>query len=77
MAVTKNTQRTVVELAYDKAALKGKEISVEVGHDEAEVRTSENDGLVNVTFPSGWKGSCDVTIRGSGGGEETGTVEVD
>lgn len=60
-------------------AVRGHDASLQVElHDGTtqEKRTVPNDGEANLFFPLAYTGSVKVTVQGSRGGEETGTVSV-
>ncbi len=72
-----DVDRDVYEVAYDQGAVDGDTISAKF-HNEANgdksVYTGANDGQFIVTVAKGYEGTDNVTITGSGGGEETGEV---
>lgn len=73
------TQRKTVNVHWHDE-IKGGTVSLEVSgdHDDTnEVRSGlQNDGYATITFPSDYTGDCFVKVKGSKGGEETGTVQV-
>lgn len=74
-------QRKVVNVLWDTGMVKGMSASIEASSEEQEetieVRTVANDGSATITFPNSFKGPCAVVVRGSKGGEQSGTVNVD
>ena len=76
-----DTQRKAVVLSYDNSVVTGDTadmrcVNSEDGNDVSEKKGFVNDGKVVVTFPADYSGSADVTVTGSDGGEDTGTVTV-
>jgi hypothetical protein len=73
-------QRKVVNVHWHKDEIKGGSVSLQANAPEweepKEIRNVENDGYAVITFPADFTGECEVTVRGSVGGEETGTVTV-
>jgi hypothetical protein len=73
------TQRKTVNVHWHDT-IKGGSVSIQVSspdlEEPKEVRNVENDGYATVTFPADFKGDCQVTVEGSRGGHETGTVTV-
>lgn len=75
-------QRKVVNIHWDTDEVKGHSVSISTqntANDEeegAEVRNVDNDGYATVTFPADYVGDCYVVVKGSKGGEQTGTVSV-
>lgn len=71
--VIKSTRKVVV-LGWDKSAVQGKDVSIQVHGQEK--RTTENDGEANIYFPTSFKGSVDVAVHGSKSGQEQATLEI-
>lgn len=73
-------QRKTVNVHWHTNEIKGAYVSVGAsnpGWDEPkELRNVENDGYATITFPADFVGECDVTVTGSRGGHEEGTVTV-
>jgi|HubBroStandDraft_6_1064221.scaffolds.fasta_scaffold298177_3 hypothetical protein len=78
MAVTKLTQRKVVEIAYDTNLVKGETVSINAGPNAEEVRDVPNHGTANVTFPGNFTSlGVAFEVQGSHEGVDTGSVPVD
>jgi len=75
MTVHKVTQRKVVVVGWDREAVQGSHVSLQVEGEEK--RNTENDGQANLTFPNDYTGEVQVTVAGSRSGEESGTVTVE
>ena len=80
MSVTLDTSRKVVVLKYDTDVVQGEMIEItavntETG-DVGQRAESNNDGEALLFYPVEWTGTNDVTISGSDGGEDTGTIEI-
>jgi len=73
VAVELKDIRKVAVIGWDTDTVKGAEASLEVEGEEK--RTVKNDGESNLFFPLDFEGSREVTVSGSHGGSETGTIE--
>ena len=75
------TQRKTVNVHWHTAEIKGGFVSLQANspawEEPKELRNVENDGYATITFPADFTGECEVTVEGSRGGHETGTVTVD
>ncbi len=77
--VSVSHDRKAVEITWDSNAVQGDTVNIRcVNTDDGDVSTreSDNDGRATVTFPKDYSGSADVTVTGSDGGEDTGTISV-
>jgi hypothetical protein len=78
MAVEKDTERKAVNIKWDKAAVGANAIATCTNPDTGDVSTTDDlggDGFGVITFPSDYKGKCDITVTGNVG-EDTGTITV-
>lgn len=78
MAALSFTQRKTINVHWSDA-IKGGSVSIQVnpgGDEPAEIRNTQNDGYATITFPAAFSGECEVTVEGSRGGSESGTVTV-
>jgi hypothetical protein len=66
--------RKVVVIGWDTTAVTGKVVSIQVHGQEK--RTVDNDGESNIFFPDGYSGSVEITVEGSHGGSEHGTITI-
>jgi hypothetical protein len=75
-------QRKTVNVGWDTSVIKGMSVSISAQNtaldeeEEIEVRNTANDGWATITFPFDFEGDCEITVRGSKGGEQSGTVTV-
>lgn len=79
MTVTVNLERKAVEILWDADACEGDTVEIRcVNPDGGDVSTreTENDGHATITFPADYTGSTEVTVTGSDGGSDTGTISV-
>lgn len=81
MTVEISKDRVAHVLTYDTDLVEGDTADLRCTNpaDASDVSTRdgfENDGNVVVSFPSGYHGDTDVSITGSDGGEDTGTISV-
>lgn len=80
MAVEVDETRVAVALKWDSSLTKGDEVEVRCVNpnnlEDISTTTGKNDGIHVVTYPVGYSGETEVTITGSDGGEDTGTIEV-
>jgi hypothetical protein len=81
MPVERDLTRKAVSVKWDTSLVNGETANIRcVNPDNEDVSTRDgvkNDGLAVVTFPRDYMGDCDVTVTGSDGGEDTGTITVD
>jgi hypothetical protein len=80
MAELNFKQRKVVNIGWSEDEIKGGMVSIAVSAPEwdepREVRNTLNDGYATITFPADFTGECHVTVTGSRGGQQEGTVTV-
>jgi hypothetical protein len=75
-------QRKVIEIDWsdDLDKIKGLHASILAANpnweEPVEVRNVENDGRAVVTFASTHSGECEITVKGSKGGEVTETATI-
>jgi hypothetical protein len=78
MAVEVNFDRKAVEITWDKSLTQGETVDIRT-ENEGDVSGRvdlKNDGRATLTYPADFSGSTLVTVTGSDGGEDTGTIEV-
>ena len=78
MTVELNFGRKAVEITWDKEAVQGETVDIRT-ENEGDVsgrKDIKNDGRATLTYPADFSGSTQVTVTGSDGGEDTGTIEV-
>lgn len=81
MTVEISEDRVAYVLTYDLGAVTGETADLRCTNpsDMEDVSTRDgfqNDGNVVVSFPAGYSGETEVSISGSDGGEDTGTIQV-
>jgi|KBSMisStaDraftv2_1062788.scaffolds.fasta_scaffold877588_2 hypothetical protein len=81
MTVEISNDRVAYVLTYDDDVVKGSKADLRCTNPSnmEDVSTREgfdNDGNVVVSFPLDYTGETEVTITGSEGGEDTGTIQV-
>ncbi len=80
MAVEINTDRRGVEVKWDASLVQGDSVTIKCTNqedpDNPSTKDTKNDGFATVTFPAGYSGSADVTVTGSDGGTDSGTISV-
>jgi hypothetical protein len=81
MTVQIDLSRKAYVLSYDADLVDGETADLRCTNpaDLSDVSTRDgfaNDGNVLVSFPAGYSGETQVTVTGSDGGEDEGTVEV-
>lgn len=80
MTVTTDTERKAVGITWDTDVVQGATCTVtakNVANDDTSTRGEiPNDGHCVLTYPSEYHGSSEVTVTGSDGGEDTGTITV-
>ena len=81
MTVEVNNDRVAYVLTYDADVVKGRKADLRCTNpnnmEDVSTRDGfDNDGNVVVTFPLDYSGETEVTISGSEGGEDTGTIQV-
>jgi hypothetical protein len=79
MAVEKTGQRKLVLFSYDKAAVKGRTISVQSAQGDAEPvekKNPPNTGHAFVTFGHDFVGESHIKVVGSSGGDDDGVIPV-
>jgi hypothetical protein len=74
-------QRKTINIGWDTAEITGATVSLKADNpdddsDAVEVRNVVNDGWATITFPQDYTGTCNVTVEGSDGGSQDGTVTV-
>lgn len=74
MTVELKDLRKVAVIGWDTDVVKGMHASLQAGDEEK--RNVDNDGESNLFFPLGFVGEVEVTVAGSHGGEESGTISV-
>lgn len=78
MTVEKIGQRKTVEISWDVEKVKGFKVDIKATRGST-VSTRDdlvNDGTATITFPKGFKGESHVTVTGSKGGTDEGTITV-
>jgi hypothetical protein len=70
--------RKFVVISWDTGAVSGDTVDIDTanGDDRSGKKGVKNDGTAVLTYPLDFTGSTDVTVRGSDGGEDTGTITV-
>jgi hypothetical protein len=68
-------------LKYDQSSVQGETIHITCTNpndlsDVSNPPDSLNDGYFNVTFPLDYSGECLITVEGSDGGEDSGTIVI-
>ena len=78
MAVEINNDRKAVEIKWDTSLVDGDtvDISTENGDDRSGRLGVDNDGLATLTYPSDFVGETKVTVVGSDGGSDEGTISI-
>lgn len=80
MGVEVDVSRQAKGIKWDTSVVQGETANIRCTNPENEdVSTRDgvkNDGLAVITFPADYAGECNVTVTGSDGGEDTGTIEV-
>jgi hypothetical protein len=80
MSDLKFQQRKTVNVLWATSQIHGQAASVQATapgfEGPIEVRNVVNDGAATITFPHDFTGECEVTVEGSRGGKQTGTVHV-
>jgi hypothetical protein len=80
MAVEIDETRVAVALKWDTDLTDGDEVEVRCTNpdnlEDISTTNGKNDGIHVVTYPVGYSGETLVTITGSDGGEDTGTIQV-
>lgn len=78
-----NVDRQAVEITWDKDLVDGDTVSIRSENpdavnddDRVSTRNADNDGRAVLTYPADYHGSSEVTVTGSDGGEDTGTISV-
>jgi len=70
--------RKAVEITWDAAALHGDTVSIktESDNDVSGRNDVQNDGRATLTYPNDFTGTTLVTVTGSEGGVEEGSISV-
>jgi hypothetical protein len=80
VAVEVDTERVAIGITWDTDEVKGATCIVTAknsANDDTSTRGEiANDGHAVVTYPSEYHGSSEVTVEGSDGGTDTGTITV-
>lgn len=80
MAVEKDVTRKCVNISWDTSIVLGDKATIVATNVETGGKggpgEQNNDGFFPLTYPIGYTGASDVTVTGSDGGEDTGTIEV-
>lgn len=78
MAVEINFDRKAVEITWDQSLVHGDTVDIRTENEnDVSGRTGvKNDGRATVTYPAEFTGSTLVTVTGSDGGEDSGTIDI-
>jgi hypothetical protein len=80
MTVEQDVTRKAVSITWDTEAVQGDTVTIRLVNPDSEgdisTKDDRNDGQSVVTYPADYAGSTDVTVTGSDGGEDTGTITV-
>jgi hypothetical protein len=80
MTVEQDVTRTAVSITWDTELVQGETVEIRLVNAEntSDISTKgdKNDGQSVVTYPADYHGVTEVTVSGSEGGEDTGTIEV-
>jgi hypothetical protein len=80
MTVERDASRKAVPITWDTSLTDGDTVEVRCVNPNnlEDVSTTEgpNDGLHVVTYPEGYEGETQVTVTGSEGGQDEGTIEA-
>jgi hypothetical protein len=81
MAVTETQERKVVVFNWDTNVVHGETAEIlaknpETDADFVSKKHFLNDGEGYLAFPSDYTGTCEVLVRGSESGEDSGSLEV-
>lgn len=75
-------QRKTINVGWDLDVIKGMTVSIEASTPDnldnfEEVRSADNDGWATVTFPQDFAGECNIVVKGSRSGEQSGTAVIE
>jgi hypothetical protein len=78
MTVSINVDRKAVEVTWDTSVVLGEtaDLKAENGDDVSTRSGLKNDGFATVTYPADYSGSSLITVTGSEGGSDEGTITV-
>ena len=80
MTIEVDVSRQAKGITWDTEVVLGETANIRcVNPENEDVSTRdgvENDGRAVITFPGDYSGECNVTVTGSDGGEDTGTITV-
>lgn len=81
MAIEVTESRTSISFSYDTDVVKGDKIEIlarnPASGDEFESKKNvKNDGSGAVAFPAGYSGDCEILVKGSDSGEDSGVIQV-
>jgi hypothetical protein len=79
MAVEILNVRKAAEITWDTDTVKGKNVEIvceNVLDGDLSTRKVENDGKAVITFPEGYAGEVNITVKGAGQTSDSGVVNV-
>jgi hypothetical protein len=78
MTVAINIDRKAVEVSWDTSVVLGETADLKAvnGEDVSTRSGLKNDGFATVTFPADYSGSAEISVTGSEGGTDEGTITV-
>jgi hypothetical protein len=80
MTAEVDVTRKAVGITWDAEIVQGDKADIRcvnpANDDVSTIDGAKNDGAHVITFPADYSGECNVTVTGSDGGEDTGTITV-
>jgi hypothetical protein len=79
MAVEIMNVRKAAEISWDTDVVKGKKVEIvceNILDGDLSTRKVENDGKAVITFPEGYAGEVNITVKGTGNSSDSGVVNV-